>query len=171
MRTKLPNLKPLMAAAMAVTMAVGLPTAAQAQIPGLLPSIEDVDPLPIDGVWRIRENGELIVIGDGHAYAVDGWTHAFVFQIMPRQVVLRNLRENARGDFVGDDLPLMSKVTLSYRRDGSLRARTKGLVPVTYHLEPVSSDDDLPWDDRPEDPIEDFPPSGDPEPDDWVNPW
>ncbi|MEL6874398.1 MAG: hypothetical protein AAGM33_02885, partial [Pseudomonadota bacterium] len=139
MRKNLPRSRSLLAAAMAATMVAGVPNAAQAQIPGLLPSIEDVEPLgalPIDGVWRIRENGELIVIGDGHAYAVDGWLHAFVFQIMPRQVVIRNLRENSRGDFVGDDLPLMSKVTLTPGRDGSLRGRTTGLVPVTYHLEP-----------------------------------
>ena len=158
-------------AAMALAGAAA-PAPAQAQIPGLLPSIDDVTPrgdLPIDGVWRIRENDELIVIEQGHAYALDGWVHAFVFQIMPRQVVIRDLSETADGTFTGDDLPLMSRVELTPMDDGTLRGRTSGLIPVTYTLEPADDPRGDDWgpgsDNDPDpDPIED-------DDDDWVSPW
>ncbi|ASK89300.1 hypothetical protein [Sphingorhabdus sp. SMR4y] len=180
MRISLSRSRWLLAAALAATLSHGVAAPAQAQIPGLLPSIEDVvpgAPLPIDGIWRIREIGALILIQEGHASAIDGWTHALVFQIMPDQVVIRNLTETGDGRFVGDDLPLMSQVTLTPASDGTLRARTKGLVPASYTLEPVSpaignpGDDDPigpvppiddPWDGVPDDP---------PPPDDWVSPW
>lgn len=148
------------------------PAPAQAQVPGVLPYIDNVTPrddLPIDGVWRIRENNELIVIERGHAYALDGWIHAFVFQIMPRQVVIRNLSETPDGTFTGDDLPLMSRVELTPMDDGTLRARTSGLIPVIYNLEPADDprgDDWAPGPDPDPDPIED-----DEDDDDWVSPW
>lgn len=155
------------------------PAPAQAQIPGLLPSIDDVTPrgdLPIDGVWRIRENNELIAIEEGHAYAIDGWIHAFVFKIMPRQVVIRDLVETADGTFMGDDLPLMSRVELIPMDDGTLKARTSGLIPVIYNLEPADDPRGDDWEPIPgpgpgpdpdPDPIDD----DDEDDDDWVSPW
>lgn len=175
MRNLFQAARPILAAALMASAAGGVAVPAQAQIPGMLPSIEDVRPgapLPIDGTWRIRENNELIIIAQGHAFAVDGWTHAFIFQIQPRQVVIRDLVETVDGRFVGDDLPLLSKVTMTPQPDGSLRCRTAGVVPVTYTLEPVELADDDPWGGDPEpDPFEPLP---DPEPDpddDWVSPW
>ena len=94
----------------------GAPAPAGAQIPGLLPSIDQVerlDPLPIDGVWEIRELGERVIIEGGHAYAEDGWIHMFIFQILPEQVVIKSIRELASGDYVAQDLPLMANVTLA----------------------------------------------------------
>lgn len=173
---KVSGVRKLFAAPMlALALAGGVAAPAQAQIPGLLPSIDDVtplDPLPIDGTWRIREINQLIVIGDGHAYAVDGWTHALIFKIMPRQVVIRDLRETEDGTYVGDDLPLMSKVELKPMRDGTLRARTRGLIPATYTLIPEDDYEGDPWDPAPGD--DDGLPGDEPDlddSDDYVSPW
>ena len=156
MRISLSSSRLLLGAALAATLMGGVAAPAQAQIPGLLPSIEEVvpgAPLPI------------------------GWTHAFAFQIMPDQVVIRNLTETDDGRFIGDDLPLMSNVTLTPADDGTLRARTKGLIPASYTLEPFSPAIDDPRDDDPgepvppiEDPWEEEP-DDPPPPDDWVSPW
>ena len=130
----------LVAPTLAFALASGAVAPAQAQIPGLLPSIEDVtplDPLPIDGTWRIREINELIVIDSGHAYAVDGWIHALVFKIMPGHVVLSDLQERGDGTISGQDLPLMAPITLSPVDDYTVRATVHGLIPVTYHLDLV----------------------------------
>lgn len=159
----------LVAPALALALAGGAAAPAQAQIPGLLPSIEDVtplDPLPIDGTWRIRENNELIVIDRGHAYAVDGWVHALIFKIMPRQVVMADLMERADGTIEGRDLPLMAPITVIPIDDYTLQVTAHGLVPITYHLELVepggaleleASDQDDSWassDDRQDDSTE-----------------
>lgn len=110
------------------------------EIPGLLPSLQDVpvsEPLPIDGIWTIRELGKRIAIDKGRGWAVDSWLHAFVFRIMPNQVVLRNFQAMPDGTFTADDLPLMSRVRFTPQPDGSLTAQTQGLIPVTYHLDPA----------------------------------
>lgn len=116
---------------------------AAAQMRAILPMIDEVqplEPLPIDGVWEIRELRERIVIEGGHAYAEDGWVHMMLFQIEPGQVVIQNIRELADGDFVAQDLPLMAPVKLEWVGRDTLRARTEGLIPVTYHLELISRD-------------------------------
>lgn len=170
--------KRLMLAAAAAAFAIGTvsaPAPAAAQMRAILPMIEEVQPLgtlPIDGVWRIRENGERIVIERGHAYAEDGWVHLGLFKIEPGQVVIQNIRELANGDFIAQDLPLMSAVKLEWLNDETLRARTEGLIPVTYHLDLVAGDgpgwdDDDRDDDR--DDVSIRPPSDDD--DDYVSPW
>lgn len=166
--------------AAAAALALGSASApATAQVRAILPTIDEVaplDPLPIDGVWEIREINERIVIENGHAYAEDGWVHMMLFEIEPEQVVIKNIRELADGDFVAQDLPLMAGVTMSWTGADTLRARTDGLIPVTYHLERVSGgrgdwrDDDYRDDPRDDFDDEDFgpPPSDD---DDDVSPW
>lgn len=166
------------AAAAALTLSsVAAPAAAQMR--AILPNIDQVEPLgslPIDGVWEIREIGERIVIDDGHAYAEDGWVHMMMFQIEPEQVVLQNIRELADGDFIAQDLPLMSNVKLEWLDDETLRGRTEALIPVTYHLERVSGGPGFDWSGPGGDPGgDDFdegdfgpPPSDD---DDVVSPW
>ena len=128
--------------AVALTLIGGAITVpAYAVIPGLLPSIQDVpvgEPLPIDGIWTIRELGKRIAIDKGRGWAVDTWVHAFVFQIMPNQVVLRNFQAMPDGTFIADDLPLMSKVRFTPQPDGTITAQTQGMIPVTYHLDPNS---------------------------------
>ncbi len=165
------------AAAAAVAMgSLGAPTAASAQMRALLPTIDEVEPLedlPIDGVWEIREIRERIVIEDGHGYAEDGWVHMLLFRIEPEQVVLKNIRELADGGFVADDLPQMAGVTFEWIDGDTLRGRTSGLIPVTYHLDRV---EDFGDDFRPgpppetELPIIEEPPTEDDD-EDPVDPW
>jgi hypothetical protein len=165
----------LMAAAALALGSVSAP--ATAQVRAILPTIDQVvplDPLPIDGVWEIREINERIVIENGHAYAEDGWVHLMLFEIEPEQVVIKNIRELADGDFVAQDLPLMASIKMSWLGRDTLRARTDGLIPATYHLERVSGGGSD-WRDRDDERRDDFddddfggPP---PEDDDAVSPW
>lgn len=164
------------AAALAIG-SVGAP--ATAQVRAILPTIDQVaplEPLPIDGVWEIREINERIVIERGHAYAYDGWVHMMMFQIEPEQVVIQNIRELADGDFIAQDLPLMSSVKLEWLDEDTLRGRTEGLIPVTYHLERVSGGPGIGWpgpgadpDDDPRN--DDSPPPASDDDDDYVSPW
>lgn len=113
---------------------------AQAQIPGLLPKANQVavtEPMAIDGVWQIRELGKHIIVEAGRAYALESWIHAFVFEIQPDMVVLRNFKQEAPNVYVADDLPLMAKANMVVQQDGSITATVASLVPVTYHLDPV----------------------------------
>jgi hypothetical protein len=113
---------------------------ASAQVPALLPSVGEMKPsapLPIDGMYTIREIDKRIMVQDGYAYAVDGWVHALIFQIMPDQVIVRDIQPLPDGSFVGDDLPLMAKIKIEPQPDGSLIARTVTGLPAVYHLDPV----------------------------------
>ncbi len=162
------------AAALAIG-SLGTPSAASAQMRALLPTIDEVEPLealPIDGVWEIREIRERIVIEDGHGYAEDGWVHMLLFRIEPEQVVLKNIRELADGGFVAEDLPQMSGVTFEWVDDDTLRGRTNGLIPVSYHLDRVAGfDSDFEPAPPPADdiPLIEEPPTDDDE--DPVDPW
>ena len=133
--------------AAAAALALGtlsMPIPAQAQMRALLPTIDEMEPLedlPIDGVWEIREIQKRIVINDGHAYAEDSWVHAFLFRIEPEQVVLKNIRELANGDFIAQDLPLLANVTFQWVDEGTLQGRTDALVPVIYHLDRIDDFD------------------------------
>ncbi|MDY7098999.1 MAG: hypothetical protein SXU28_12745 [Pseudomonadota bacterium] len=120
---------------------VATPAPAQAQMRAVLPTIDQVEPLEpleIDGVWEIREIRERIVIGNGHAYADDGWVHLMLFRIEPGQVVIKNIRELANGDYVAQDLPAMAGVTFEWVGQDTLRGRTNGLIPIVYHLDRVT---------------------------------
>lgn len=164
-----------LAAALALS-TIGVATPANAQIRALLPTIDQVEPLDaleIDGQWEIREIGKRIVIEGGHAFADDSWVHMLLFRIEPNQVVLKNIRELADGDFVAHDLPLMAGVRLEWVGDDTLRARTDGLVPVIYHLDRVDGFggdfDDFPITAPPGgDPSDDFPSDDGGDPD---SPW
>lgn len=119
------------------------PAPASAQMRALLPTIDEVEslgPTSIDGVWEIREIGERIVILEGHAFAEDGWVHMLLFEIEPGQVVITNIEELPSGDFIAQDLPLMANVAFEWVDNETLRGTTDGLIPVTYHLDFVSSD-------------------------------
>lgn len=162
------------AAALALT-TMSAPAPASAQMRAVLPTVDQVEPLDrlsIDGEWEIREINERIVIDRGRAFALDGWVHMMMFQIEPEQVVIRNIRELADGDFIADDLPLMSSVKLEWIDEDTLRARTQSLVPVTYHLERISGGRDD-WrhdhDSDDDDDLDARPPSDDE--DEYVSPW
>ncbi|MEL6487041.1 MAG: hypothetical protein AAFQ13_07850 [Pseudomonadota bacterium] len=82
----------------------------QAQIPAFLPtkdSVPQAEAMEIDGDWLVNTINKVIRIERGRAYAVEGWTHAFVLQVQPGMVTIRNIRQTADGEYVGDDLPLM----------------------------------------------------------------
>ncbi|WP_379545785.1 hypothetical protein ACFCW2_09005 [Qipengyuania sp. DSG2-2] len=126
--------------ALALALAGGVAAPAQAQIPALLPyigTVEPLEPMAIDGIWRIREIDKLIVIDRGHGYAVEGWVHALIWRVMPRHIVLDDLRELGDGRIAGRDLPLMAAVTMVPIDDYTIRVTAHGLIPVTYHLELV----------------------------------
>lgn len=127
------------AAALAAACA-GAGTPATAQIRALLPSVGDVEPsapLPIDGMWIIREIDKRIVIENGYAYAVDSWVHALAFRIMPDQIIMRNMHELPGGTYVADNLPMMSRMLLVPTDSGTILATTQGANPVTFHFDPV----------------------------------
>lgn len=114
----------------------------QAQIPAFLPNKTAVpasEPMEIDGDWRVSTIGKVIRIEAGRAYAVEGWTHAFVLQVQPDMVTIRNIRQTADNEYVGDDLPLMGKVTLRHVSPDRIEASVPGLLgPVRYTLTRVA---------------------------------
>ncbi|MEO1730928.1 MAG: hypothetical protein AAFR64_09330 [Pseudomonadota bacterium] len=171
----------LAAAAALALGSLGAPTPAEAQVRALLPTIDEMEPLedlPIDGVWEIRELGKRIVINDGHGYAEDSWVHMMMFRIEPDQVVLKNIRELANGDYIAQDLPLLANVTFEWVGDETLRGQTDSLIPAIYHLDRLDDfgggygDDDFRRRPRPGDdiPLIDDPLSGDDD-EDPIDPW
>jgi len=104
---------------------------AQADPPGIpasLPVMTDVpmtEKLPIDGEWMVDTIRKRIRIEGGRAYAVDPWLHLFVLKVEPLMVVLKELRRNRPGQYTGQDLPLMGKLTATLMSDGSLDVRFK----------------------------------------------
>ena len=115
---------------------------AHAQIPAFLPNKEAVpagEPMEIDGDWRVNTIDKVIRIDRGRAYAVEGWTHAFVLNVQPDMVTIRNIQQTADGEYVGDDLPMMGKVTLRHVSHDRIEASVPGLFgPARYTLTRVS---------------------------------
>ena len=111
---------------------------AQAQIPAFLPNKSAVpasEPMEIDGDWHVNTIGKVIRIEEGRAYAVEGWTHAFVLQVQPDMVTIRNIQQTSDNEYVGDDLPLMGKVTLRHVSQDRIEASVPGLLgPIRYTL-------------------------------------
>ncbi|MEP5938278.1 MAG: MAC/perforin domain-containing protein [Erythrobacter sp.] len=131
----------------AVTMIAGPAIApvepAQAQVPAMLPNKDAVptaEAMAIDGDWRVNTIGKVIRIEGGRAYAVEGWTHAFVFRVQPDMVTIRNINQTGDDEYVGDDLPLMGKVTMKVVSPDRIEASVPGLFgPVRYTLTRVAS--------------------------------
>ena len=109
-----------------------------AQIPAFLPNKEAVtatEPMEIDGDWHVNTIGKVIRINRGRAYAVEGWTHAFVLRVQPDMVTIRNIQQTADNEYIGDDLPLMDKVTLRLVSPDRIEASVPGLFgPIRYTL-------------------------------------
>ena len=109
-----------------------------AQIPAFLPSKDSVpagDPMDIDGDWRVDTIGKVIRIDRGRAYAVDGWIHALVLSVRPNMVTIRNIQRVSDGVYVGDDLPLMGRVTMRVVSPDRIEASVPGLFGATrYNL-------------------------------------
>ncbi len=130
------------AAIMVVTPVIAPFEPAHAQIPAALPNKEAVpagEPMAIDGDWRVNTIGKVIRIDRGRAYAVEGWTHAILFKVQPDMVTIRNISQTGDNEYVGDDLPLMGRVTLKAVSDDRIEASVPGLFgPVRYTLTRVS---------------------------------
>ena len=139
------NRKPLLAlaaATMVAAPAIAPITPAQAQVPALLPNKDAVpatQPMAIDGDWRVNTIGKVIRIEGGQAYAVEGWVHAFVLKVQPDMVTIRNINQTGDNEYVGDDLPLMGKVTMKVVSPDRIEASVPGLFgPVRYTLTRVA---------------------------------
>ncbi len=114
---------------------------ANAQTAAELPHHEDVQPLEpmaIDGVWRLKELGKQVVIDQGRVIAMDGWLHMFLWSVEPGMVTSTNLREDGPGQYTAYDNLLKAKTKWQLRSDGSIRAKSSGFFGATFHLEPVT---------------------------------
>ncbi len=114
-------------------------------IPAFLPMADTVPrsnaSAAIDGVWRISTIGKNIRIEGGRAYAIDGWLHMLALQIQPNMVVIKNIKVDDMGGYIGEDLPLLGKWQAKKAADGALDVYVAGaLGPVTYRLIPVAMD-------------------------------
>jgi hypothetical protein len=115
---------------------------ASAQIPALLPdkdAVEQTEAMDIDGDWRVNTINKVIRIERGRAYAVEGWTHAFVLRVRPDMVTIRNIRQIDTETYVGDDLPMMGQVTMKVVSPDRIEASVPGLLgPARYILSRVA---------------------------------
>lgn len=115
---------------------------AHAQIPAFLPdkaSVPAGEAMEIDGDWRVNTINKVIRIEGGRAYAVEGWTHAFVLRVQPDMVTIRNIRQVDDTTFVGDDLPMMGQVTMKLVAPDRIEASVPGLFgPARYTLTRVA---------------------------------
>lgn len=113
-----------------------------AQIPAFLPNKTSVpagEAMEIDGDWRVNTINKVIRIEGGRAFAVEGWTHAFVLRVQPDMVTIRNIRRVDDTTFVGDDLPMMGQVTMKLVSPDRIEASVPGLFgPARYTLTRVA---------------------------------
>jgi len=111
------------------------------KVPAFLPTVNQVPArpaMPIDGTWLIPAIGKKIRIDGGRAYAVDGWVHLFVLDIQPGMVVLKDLTPTGPGQYAGEDLPLMGKLTARVLADRSITVNVAGMLgTASYKLIPV----------------------------------
>ena len=113
-----------------------------AQIPAFLPNKTSVpagEAMEIDGDWRVNTINKVIRIEGGRAYAVEGWTHAFVLRVQPDMVTIRNIRRVDDTTIVGDALPMMGQVTMNLGPPDRIEASVPGLFgPARYTLTRVA---------------------------------
>lgn len=120
------------------------------QIPAFLPnaaSVPQTKQYPIDGEWMINDIGKRIRIERGRAYAVDPWVHLFVLKIQPLMVVSKDWRRVGKGQYTGEDLPLMGKFNATLTPDGNMNVSIAGaLGPVNLTFSPVRMDNQSKFD-------------------------
>lgn len=114
-------------------------------IDGFLPSknyVTESEVLPIDGIWKISTIKRRIKIEKGRAYAIDGWTHAFILKVLPDMVVFNNLKRTGIGRYAADDLPLLAKAEMTLKTDGNIDVRVNTFpFPTSYTLIRETLDD------------------------------
>ena len=93
--------------------------------------------LPIDGVWRVMENNQLVHINRGRVIALVDYL-SLGFQVKTGMVIVGRLRETAPGSFRGDDLGWKIAVTYELREDGVLVTTAHSIVdPVVFNSVPI----------------------------------
>jgi Caspase domain len=114
-------------------------------IDGFLPMKADVKESkssPIDGIWKISTIQKRIKIEKGRAYAIDGWTQAFILRILPDMVVFKNVERIGNGQYQADDLPLLAKAVMTLKPDGNISVHVKtSPFPTSYTLIRETLDD------------------------------
>lgn len=115
------------------------------QIPAFLPMANDVpmaESLPIDGEWKINQIGKRIRIKGGRAYALDPWVHLFVLEVQPNMVVSKEWVRTSRGQYSGQDLPLVGPFTAKLLPNGTMSMAIQGMFgQVNLTLSPLNIDD------------------------------
>ncbi|MEP3225198.1 MAG: RICIN domain-containing protein [Parasphingorhabdus sp.] len=110
------------------------PRADLAQIDALQPD----QPLPIDGIWRLRELNKQVAIEAGHVFALEGWTHLLVWVVEPGMVTSTKLRQTDRQKLIAYDALLKREMEWTVREDGTIFASGgEGLLAPKFSLEPV----------------------------------
>lgn len=110
------------------------PRAELMQIEEALPG----QPLPIDGIWRLRELNKQVAIEDGHVFALEEWTHLFVWVVEPGMVTSTRLRQTDRQKLAAYDALLKREMEWTVREDGTIFASGgEGLLAPKFSLEPV----------------------------------
>lgn len=92
------------------------------------------DAMPIDGVWTISTLNKRLKIEKGRAYAVDRWTHALFWQILPDMVVHRDIERTGVGRYVARDLSLNVKSRFTLQPDGNIKVRLSTFPFATHFV-------------------------------------
>ena len=99
------------------------------------------EPMAIDGVWNVSTINKRIRIEGGRAYAIDSWLHLFLLEIQPEMVVIQNIKQAGPGEYVADDLPLLSKWKAKLNANGNISVTVQTLpLPTSYELIRVEVD-------------------------------
>lgn len=95
-------------------------------------------PLPIDGIWRLRELNKQVAIERGHVFALEEWMHLFVLVVEPGMVTSTKLRQTDRQKLKAYDALLMREMEWTLREDGTIFASGgEGLLAPKFSLEPI----------------------------------
>lgn len=123
-----------------LVLAAGLllsPVQSVAQIPAFLPVVTEVaagNATDADGTYEISTIGKRITISQGRAFVIDPWKHAFVLDVQPGMVVLRDFRQTGPDRFEAEDLPMMGNVTFFRQPNGALQGEVTGALGTSRYV-------------------------------------
>lgn len=126
------------------------PAAAQIpQIPAALPyadSLDDTEPLPFDGTWRIAENNRKYRVQGGAFIADQDYVDLFVFKVMADMVVAAQFEPNDEGGYTGTDVGFKIPWTVQPTTRG-LRITVHSILgPLVLNARPLEIDDRAAYD-------------------------
>ncbi len=139
-RTEIPFSPLKICIALMVALALLSAPKVHAQQPADLQDYTEVtpsEPTVIDGVWRLQELNRRILIEQGHAIAMDEWTHAFLWQVQRGMVTSTDIRQTGPGAFAAYDALLRRPMFWKLQKDGTIRASGKGWLAPTFTLLPI----------------------------------